>query len=147
MVKKSILIFLTLLLVTQSMALNPGLWSCFAITIEPIIIANPKVTDQSLVRSDVKNIFLGKKTKWKDGTPITIVILEEGTTHKDFLEKYVKLTPFQFDRYWKTLAYSGRGKYPKKLPPGEALEYIAATDGAIGYVASSNDTVKTIRIK
>jgi len=145
--KKSILLFPALFFMALSMSFNIDVLPSFANTIEPIIIANPKVSDQSLNSGDVKNIFLGKKTKWKDGNPIILVILKEKDTHKQFLAKYVKFTPSQFDRYWKTLAYSGRGKYPKKLPPGEALEYIAATDGAIGYVASSNDTVKTLCIK
>jgi len=114
---------------------------------EPIIIANPRVAAQSLSSDEVKNIFLGKKTKWEDGNPITFILLKDKTIHKRFLEKYVDSTPSQYSRYWRGLLFSGRGRCPKTLPAAEALHFIAETEGAIGYVISGNEKDKRIVVK
>jgi len=144
--RKSILLFLASFLVLI-LAFHAGVWQSAADTGELIIIANPNVKVKSLEFKEVKNIFLGKKAKWEDGSPITLVILNDSNTHKDFLKKYVKFTPSQFDRYWKVLLYSGRGKYPKTLTAAETLQFVAETEGAIGYVKSGNENVKTLTIK
>ena len=141
-----ILLFFTLFIML-SLVFHGGLLKASTDTGELVIIANPKVAAASLNHDELKNIFLGKLTKWEDGNPITFVLLKDQNIHKKFLEEYVDFTPKQFSRYWRGLLFSGKASCPKTLNTAEALQFVAETDGAIGYVISSNEKVKTIIIK
>jgi len=144
--RKSILLFASFMVL--SLALHTGVLNASTDTGEPIIIANPKVAATSLTRDELKNIFLGIKTKWGDGNPITFVILKDKTIHNTFLEKYIDYTPSKFSKYWRGLIFSGKGSCPRTLnDTNEALQFVAETDGAIAYVLSVNENVKPIKIK
>ena len=145
--KKLILLFFASFMM-MGQALHTSALNASTDTREPIIITNPKVTATSLTRDEVKNIFLGIKTKWEDGNPITFVILKDETIHNTFLEKYINYTPSKFSKYWRGLIFSGKGKCPKTLKDtNEALQFVAETEGAIAYVLTVNENVKTIIIK
>jgi ABC-type phosphate transport system substrate-binding protein len=95
----------------------------------------------------VRNIFLGKKTKWDNGQQIVIVTLKDSETHKNFLKKYIAKTATQFKSYWKKQVFTGKGSVPKSFEKEEdLLDFVAGTEGAIGYVSSglNTDAVKTI---
>ena len=129
------------------LAFYAGVLRAFADTGEPVIIANLNVGLESLDPEEIKNIFLGKKTKWEDGNPITFVLLSDQAVHETFLKKYIDFTPRQFSRYWRGLLFAGKGSCPKTLSEAEVLQFVAQTEGAIGYVLKSNDRVKTITVK
>jgi len=115
-----------------------------------LIICNKEVPDTSLSKNDIKNIFLGMKTKWSDGHKITFVVLKGSEVHEEFVKKYVRKTAFQFNTYWRKRLFTGKGKPPKSFSDEAALlKYIADTHNAIGYIstASKNDTVRVISVK
>lgn len=143
--KAKILIVLFFVAVVGAAFLSPG--AVYAGDI--VIIANNKVAESSLSGEDVKNIFLFKKKKWANGQTIDFVVLKDGAVHKAFLKGYAKKTPSQFKRYFKTLVFTGKGKPPKSFASEkELVGYVAATEGAIGYVSSGAKTgsVKTISV-
>ncbi|MCD4820192.1 MAG: hypothetical protein K8S23_16035 [Candidatus Cloacimonetes bacterium] len=112
------------------------------------IIANISVQENSISAKNLKKIYLGKKTTWEDKSKIFFVICEDTELHKSFL-KIIKKTPSQFSNHWKKQIFTGKGKAPLKFETKEALiEYIATTDGAIGYILGSceADNVKTLLI-
>jgi ABC-type phosphate transport system substrate-binding protein len=115
-----------------------------------IIICNKNVSEDELSRDMVKNIFLGKKTKWSNGNKIMFVIQKKNDVHKSFLKTYVSKTTSQFRNYWKKQVFTGKGRSPKKFHSDrEIIEFVTGTKGAIGYVAagSNTDTVKLIADK
>jgi len=134
--KAKILIVLFFVAVVGAAFASPG--AVYAGDI--VIVANKNVAESSLSSEDVKNIFLFKKKKWGYGTAINFVVLKDGAVHKGFLKGYAKKTPSQFKRYFKTLVFTGKEK--------ELIGYVAATEGAIGYVSSGAKTgsVKTIQV-
>jgi ABC-type phosphate transport system substrate-binding protein len=114
------------------------------------IVANKSVSAGSLSKSELQAIFLGEKSKWDDGKPIKIVVLEEGGAHKAFLQSVVGKTPSQFESYWKKLVFTGKAAAPKAFGDASSLvDFVAGHSGAIGYVADGQSvgSVKTISIK
>ncbi len=115
-----------------------------------IIIANPSVAVSHFSQKDISNIFLGKKTNWKDDSKIVFVVQRNSDVHKAFLKNYVHKSPSQFDRYWKKLIFTGKGALPKSFESEQALiKYVGETKGAIGYVSAKSNrvNVKTIRVE
>ena len=115
-----------------------------------IVIANKSVSANSLSKDELQAIFLGEKSKWDDGKPIKIVILEDGDVHKNFLKDIVGKTPSQFESYWKKLVFTGKAVAPKSFGDTAALvDFVASHPGTIGYVAAGQEagSVKIISIK
>ena len=104
------------------------------------IIVNPKVTGVNALSSDqVKKIFTGEITNWKDvggpDMPIIVIGQEAGSGTR---------APFE-----SILGLKGSAKYANELSgSGPVLARIADTDGAIGYcsLAMVNDTVTKITL-
>ena len=102
-----------------------------------VIIGNKNLPESSLSKTDIQNIFLGKKTK-VDSTNITCVILKSGEVHENFLKGYLARTSSQYEQYWKKVVFSGQGKAPKVFETEETLiEYVKNTEGAIGYIGAA----------
>ena len=117
---------------------------------ELAVIVNPSTDVSSLTRSKLKNIYLGKKSSWGDGSAINFSILNSGPVHTAFLKTYVKKSPSQFSTFWKKAVFTGTGTPPKQLNNEKAmLDFVANNPGAIGYIdkANINDSVKEINIK
>jgi len=106
-----------------------------------IVIANPKVPVGSLTGDEVKDIFLAKKTQWDNGQKINFVTLKDCDTHRAFLKQYLQKSSSQFERYFRTLVFTGKGSIPKAFDTEEQLVgFVSSTDGAIGYVSRGTNT-------
>jgi ABC-type phosphate transport system substrate-binding protein len=127
-------------------------WSFFtgAARADMIVIANSDVLVWELDAGTAKTVFLGKKTKWGDGTSIIPVVLRRGPTHEAFLRKIVKRTPSQYSTFWKRAIFTGTGMPPKSFATEEeVVGFVRASPGAIGYVDSStpHEGVKVLSIQ
>lgn len=114
------------------------------------IIAYKTVSATALTKAELQSIFLGEKSRWEDGKPIKIVVLEDGPVHKEFLQAVLGKTPSQFDSYWKKLVFTGKAAAPKSFAEvAELVDYIGTHPGTIGYVAAGQrvGSIKTISIK
>ena len=117
---------------------------------EVLFIANKSVNEKNMSSREIKDIFLGKKKKWSDNTKIHFVILDNEKLHNDFLKTYIKKTTKQYDAYWKNMLFTGKGSPPKEFETTrELIEYVTATEGAIGYIDSSSiaANVNTISVE
>ncbi len=118
-----------------------------------VVICNKDVEDDILKQEDLKDIFLGKKTRWSNNDRIVFVVLREsGETepiHRLFLKKCINRTPAQFNNYWKKVLFSGKGRIPRSFSSMEAMtEYISKTSGAIGYIQNEaiQEDIKVLTI-
>ncbi|MFH2044541.1 MAG: hypothetical protein ABIK92_05295 [Pseudomonadota bacterium] len=114
------------------------------------IIANKNVSLSYISSNMLKDIFLGKKNTWDNGSSINFVTLDSGQSHIDFLKDYLQKSDAQFNNYWKKQVFTGQGQMPKAFSSDKAMiDFVAGTNGAIGYVSSTADTgsVKTITVK
>ncbi len=117
---------------------------------EVVIVANKTVGETSLSKEEIKNIFLGDKTKWPNNKMINFVIHESGPIHIEFLRTYIRRSQQQYKTTMKQRVFLGKGHFPKTFKSDkELIDYIAATENAIGYVEKSsvNDSIIEIDIK
>ena len=113
------------------------------------------ITDNSnpvsmLSAKDVKNIYLGKKTVWSDGSHITVFAQSGSNVNAVFLKEMVRKSQQQYTTYWKKSLFTGTGLPPKDFASDEAIKAaVSAKPGAIGYISASSidDTVKRLDIK
>lgn len=114
------------------------------------IIANKNVPISYISPDMLKDIFLGKKNSWDNGASINFVTLDSGQSHNDFLKDHLQKSDAQYNNYWKKQVFTGQGQMPKSFSSDKAMiDFVAGTNGAIGYVSSTADTglVKIITVK
>jgi len=92
-----------------------------------------------------------RQIQWPDGHRITVFVLpRKHDLHLRFSKERLQMFPYQLDRIWNKLTYSGLGVAPIMLnTPEELLEAIRTTPGAIGYVEDVKDeeAVHVIKIR
>lgn len=116
---------------------------------EVVLICNKNVPEATLSRDEVQQIFLGRKTRWSDGSKITFGVLKGGDVHDAFLRTYLNKTESQFTMFWKKMVFTGKGRLPESFETPEALrDYVVATPGAVGYIPVdlSTDSIKTLPV-
>jgi len=102
-----------------------------------VVIANKNVSETSMSKDKVKQIFLGKVVKWQDGSRIRFVTLK-GDSHKSFLKEYIGRSEAQYKTYWKKILFTGKGSMPKSFATEQEMaQYVANTKGAIGYISKN----------
>ncbi|RDV23960.1 hypothetical protein DXV75_16480 [Alteromonas aestuariivivens] len=117
---------------------------------EPLaIIANHSVTTLQLSRSEVRQIFTANKQYWPDGSKITVFVMDPRTSiHKNFCQQKLQMFPYQLERLWNQVTFSGQGSPPVKVSThAELIQAVKSTPGAIGYaIAGESGDVQTIRV-
>ena len=122
-----IIILLTLLPV-------PAIWAGEQ---EFIIIVHRDNPLQSLSITEVRQIFLGKKRNWPDGTSITLVMNKNDDIHESFTRTMLQKSPTQLSVYWKKILYSGASMLPLAVSDDEAVKsYLSVHQNAISYIAA-----------
>lgn len=112
------------------------------------VIAHPSVAVSSLSRAQLRSIFLMRQVVWPDGTAIKVFVLPASSApHQQFCREQLQLFPYQLERVWQKLIYSGTGTAPGLLQDKNTmLAMIAKTPGAIGYIETleGSQVVKVI---
>ena len=114
-----------------------------------VVVANTGISVSEVSAADLKDIFLGAKTS-VSGADVQPVLAESGAAHEAFLKSYVGKSEQALKVHFKSLVFTGKGSMPKSFASdAEIVKYVAATKGAIGYVASGAAAggVKTIAVK
>ncbi len=115
-----------------------------------VVVANKDNPVESMKRSDVKKIFLGKKTFWrKTGRSIEVLLQSGGDAHRSFVFEILNKSPLQLSMYWKQALFSGTGIPPKKYHDCQSIkEAVAANPWAIGYIDARqlDETIKKIKL-
>lgn len=110
------------------------LYSATAFSID--VIVNPSVDDHSLTTTELRRIYTMRQVSWSDGSPIAVFVFpSKDSTHQQFSKEVLRIFPYQLDRIWNKLIFSGLGVGPTIVNSREELmEKIASIPGAIGYV-------------
>lgn len=134
---------------------------CFAIVVlflatlsvraqDVVVVANPNVQITTITSGELRDIFTGARTSFRDRTHAIPVTLKGGPAHEVFLHNHLGETPDSFRTFWRKALFSGEGAPPKEFGSEAALlQFVAATPGAIGYVSRVNDafTVKILVVQ
>ena len=116
-----------------------------------VVIANSSVTDASLTKSQLTDIYTKKTTTWTDGAKIVPVTLSRGSeVQNDFLNKVMGMGVREYTSYWVEAVFTGSGTPPKAFnSETELVEFVEKTPGAIGFISAETPKgkTKTITIK
>ena len=100
------------------------------------MVTHPKVSDLSLTTLQLRRIFTMRQLRWSDDTPISIFVLpSQHHIHHRFSKEHLKIFPYQLNRIWHKLTYSGLGVAPTVVQSEQELvDAIIKTPGSIGYI-------------
>lgn len=112
------------------------------------VILHVDSTMSALKIDQFKDIYLGRKANWEDGSKITVVLPDRGPGN-EALMKILGKSQSQFTIGWKKLVFSGKGVMPEIVKDDAAvIALVAKTPGAIGYIAvAGDDNVKYVPIQ
>lgn len=114
-----------------------------------VVIANPDLSVDSIESKDLERIYLGKKTRWEDGTSIVTVMLKGGTVHDEFIEDYVDRSVQRFATYWRQMVFTGKGVPPRSFVlETDLVAFVAKTPGSLGFASVGTDMagVKVLKV-
>jgi len=105
------------------------------------VIANPSVNISSLTTAQLRRIYSMRQTQWPNQQPIVVYVLpSKQQLHRVFSKKILHMFPYQLDRIWNKLTYSGVGNAPIVVNNADALiNAVKHTVGAIGYAEDNVD--------
>ena len=103
---------------------------------ESVVIVNPQVSHLKITSIEVKRIYAMQLKKWPNDMPIKVFTLPDSTKEqRNFVISILKMQPYQLDRLWKRIIYSGTGKVPKVVESEEEMiNQIMTIPGAIGFI-------------
>ncbi len=112
------------------------------------VLTHADVDTKALSSAQLRKIFSMRQTVWPDGTPISVFVLaSQNPAHQALCKDILYMFPYQVERIWDKLAYSGLGEKPMELASEQQmLEMLATTPGAIGYALDDIDVTNTQRI-
>ena len=112
-----------------------------------VVIANPSLAKVVISTNDVKQIFLGAKTSI-GGKRVQFVVAQSGSAHRQFTAVCLGKTEAGLQNYFRMLLFSGKGSMPRTFATAaEILEYVANTEGAIGYVGRDSDLTRVVLVE
>ncbi len=103
---------------------------------EVVPYTGPKDSATFLTRTELRDIFFARQTKWPNGGPIRVFVLpDRHPLHVRFSKEVLGVYPYQLRSTWDRILYSGTGVPPTVVnTPEEIRMRVDQTPGAIGYV-------------
>lgn len=97
-------------------------------------------------------MFAMRLRQWPDdGAAVIVFVLgPSDPTHAAFCKRILDVFPYQLQRAWDRLVYSGTGQAPFELNSMEEMKWrVATTPGAIGYITTDrmDERVNPLRLQ
>jgi ABC-type phosphate transport system substrate-binding protein len=101
------------------------------------VVTHPQVTESSLTKSQLRRIYTMRQLRWSNNRAITVFVLpSQHVLHQRFAKERLKIFPYQLNRIWHKLTYSGLGVAPIIVKSEqELIQAVLETPGAIGYLS------------
>ena len=101
-----------------------------------VIVVSNDVDISNISKTDLQNIFLGRKTLWDDGKRIQIGLSAENSTQlDDFLVSNIGQNKRRFKKYWLKKVFAGYGIAPRIFTNNEkAIKFAQEQENSIAYV-------------
>ncbi len=105
-----------------------------AVAIE--VITHHQVVVDSLTKPQLRRIYTMRQLHWSDNSPISVFVLpSQHHLHQRFAKERLRIFPYQLNRIWHKLTYSGLGVAPTIVnSEQELIQAVIRTPGAIGYI-------------
>ena len=116
------------------------------------VVVHPTNPGTVVSRPVLAGIFKGQTNRWGDGSPIVPVDQSaKSAVRVRFVKDVMNESVAAVMAYWARQMMGGRARPPVvKGSDAEVIEFVAKTDGAIGYVGSDAvvpDTVKVLQVE
>ena len=115
------------------------------------VITHPSVNEPILTTSQLRRIYTMRQIHWPDGRLITVFVLpRQHALHLRFSKELLQMFPYQLDRIWNKLTYSGLGVAPITVNSlQELIKSVKKTPGSIGYIDHNKDVeaVNVVKVK
>lgn len=119
-------------------------------TAEVVAVVSARSSITSLSVHQINNIFLGKESRFPNGEQAVPIDYPEGSYVRDeFYARYFDRTSSQIKSYWSKLIFTGKGKPPQVLRPGERVKKaVAENPNYIGYLKreDADESVKVVKL-
>ena len=100
------------------------------------IIAHPSVPAKAVDRKEVLDFYTLETNKWADGSLVVLFDQKQRTASQEQFYSFLEKKPRELKKLWMRVVLSGEGRTPRALGSEEEMvAEVAATPGAIGYVA------------
>ena len=100
------------------------------------LVVHPDVPVQALSRAQAAAYFLKRATRFGDVPARPVDQPVKSDVRLAFSDAVLRRTPDAVAAYWEGRVFAGRDTPPvQKASDAEVVAYVAATEGAIGYVA------------
>jgi len=114
-------------------------FSYFAVA-DVAVIVHPS-NESKIKRVDIKKIFLGKSTLFRNGnTARPINLVDSPVTRRFFNKELLSRSHAQVASIWSKLEFTSTGTPPAEKSTSEVLKMVANVPEMIGYVKSSEVT-------
>lgn len=105
------------------------------------LIGHRDLPISELTKTEVRMIFTMRLPRLADNTPVRVFVLpDDHPLHQRFAKVLLGLFPYQLRQVWDRQLYSGTGQAPTPVASeSDMIRRVAATPGALGYVATMPD--------
>jgi len=103
---------------------------------EVVAVVSAKSSITSLTKDQIKDIFLGKRTEFPDGSlAIPIDEVAGSAVRDEFYARFADMSPAQVRAHWSRIIFTGRGEPPKTAATGgEAKKLLLENHNIITYM-------------
>jgi ABC-type phosphate transport system substrate-binding protein len=104
-----------------------------------VAVVSSKSQVTALSKTQIMDIFLGRRTRFPDGTAAIPIDQAEGSAaREEFYARLADMSPAQLKAFWARIIFTGRGQPPKTVASGaEAKRLLIADPTTIGYIDQS----------
>jgi ABC-type phosphate transport system substrate-binding protein len=103
---------------------------------EVVVVVAAGQPVETLARTELADIFLGRASRFPDGRPAVPIDQREGSPARAvFYTAFLGRSAAQMKAHWSKIVFTGRGSPPREAPDGAAVRQLIAEDPqAIGYL-------------
>jgi ABC-type phosphate transport system substrate-binding protein len=103
----------------------------------PVVSSKSSIT--ALSKAQVIDIFLGRRTRFPDGSLAVPIDQTEGSVAREqFYSRIADMSPAQVKAFWSKIIFTGRGQPPVAVATSQdAKKALAANPNAISYIDES----------
>ncbi len=118
---------------------------------EVAVVVARESSIETLSRSDLRDIYLGRMDRLPDDGPVVpIDQTERAPSYAAFYRKYLGQSPAQIKAHWSKRIFTGRGQPPRSVEDGAAMaRAVAGNPDAIGYLDTDlvDERLRVVRIE
>lgn len=121
---KRLLLTLCLCMATASPALS-----------EIVLVSANDGAIAHISREEAEQLYLGRLSALRDGTPVRLLDLAPGPTRNVFYQQLIGKNPTQTRAYWSRIVFTGRARPPREVAGPEELRNALSQDlNLVGYL-------------